>query len=81
MKQVNWSKRDQARAMLEGWAIFNLPRWGEIQRDDSSEEWHWCWHSDADAKRHIASRALEGSTLHQRALIIHAATMAERETL
>jgi hypothetical protein len=77
MIRIKWSVRDQARAMLEGWALFNLPRWGEIQRDDSSGRWR----SDADAKRRIAKRAMAGSTLHQRAILIHAATMAERETL
>jgi hypothetical protein len=64
-----WTNRDQLAAEKEGWAIFDVYGGGlqEIERDDERNKFK----SDETALAHVYRRALAGSRLHIRALVIH----------
>jgi hypothetical protein len=70
----DWTSADQDRAVTEGWAVFNLPEDGEIQKDDDEEKFTY----DDDAILFIVNKALAGSVFHARALAIHFETVCRQ---
>lgn len=66
MAKIRWTPADQNRALDEGWDVFDTDRGVEIQRHDEAQEQHF--DSDLEAIGHVVERALQGSTLHRRAL-------------
>lgn len=70
-----WSNRDHARAQAEGWDIFYVygDELREIEADNDSPRFK----SDEAAMEHVYKRALAGSRLHIRALVIHSQDAVE----
>ena len=78
MSDVTWTDADAEAAEKEGWSIQDCEGsengpW-QIQSFDTPEEWEhapdpYPFTRDADVWEHVAARAEEGSTLHQRALL------------
>jgi hypothetical protein len=69
---MRFTTKDQEQAVNEGWAIFNRPERGEIQRDDEAA----VFASDEEAIAFVTKSALGGSGFHARALTVHLATIA-----
>ena len=61
-----WTPKDQAAALREGWALFDMdtPR-AEIQRDDEAA----IFDNDRAARKHVERQEAHGSILHRKALI------------
>lgn len=77
MKTI-WCRIWNAKAVLEGWAIFNFDTRtgaGEIQRDDDSTHFK----TDADAVAHCIAKARRGSTIHLAACLAHLTNINRKE--
>lgn len=61
MARIKWTTKDQAAALREGWALFNMDTHPEIQKDDDQDRFP----DDDSARRHVA---LFASPLHDKAL-------------
>jgi hypothetical protein len=71
-KPYEWTNRDQLRAEKEGWAIFEAHGGQEIEADHDSRRFVRNGVAyDDKAVAHVCRRALAGSRMHVRALVIH----------
>ena len=69
-----WTPKDQAAALREGWALFDMdtPR-AEIQRDDEAA----IFDNDRAARKHVERQEAHGSILHRKALICLGLALAQ----
>lgn len=64
-KKINqWSAQDSARALKEGWEIFNTESYPEIQRDDEQAKFN----NDYEARVFVMEMEGKGSKFHRHAL-------------
>lgn len=73
-KRIRWTRADQARALKEGWALFNMDTTSpSIQKDDEAGKFS----SDWDARLHVIRRGAQGSEFHRKALVCLGLAMAK----
>lgn len=67
-----WADQDNAQAEKEGWAVFEAHGGQEIEADSESNRFmrKGVFRDDL-AVEHVCKRALAGSRLHVRALVVH----------
>lgn len=75
-----WSREEQMFAMAEGWclSVFDPEDMDRIQRWDYQNGQCTDFATDAEAALYVLQRAREGSPLHCRAIVLHAAAVMKR---
>ena len=65
--KLKFTQKDHRAAQKEGWDLFETERGDDIQKDDDKGVFPY----DADACHFVVKKALTGSKLHIKALVLH----------
>lgn len=76
---LKWTSLDEATSIAEGWGLFDVDSTGVLEIQACHEGGNYVFMKDSEARTFVSKRAVEGSSLHLKALCMLAQQIVDSQ--